>query len=115
MANTTRETEAIGDDQITDRYGVDTPMSPDGSDDSVPGTFLSGSSSLSVLPFCTSVSCYILLLLCVCFVSELEGSVPFVLLVSPTSGDSDYMSEGVTPTDGSSGSEASTGPSFPYS
>ena len=38
--------------------------------------------------------------------------MPFVLVVSPTSGDSDYMSEGVTPTDGSSGSDASTGTIF---
>ena len=40
VANTTREIEAIGDDQITYRYGVDTPMSPDDSDDSMPGMFL---------------------------------------------------------------------------
>ena len=33
------DTEALGDDQIAYRYGVDTPMSPDDSDDSSPGMF----------------------------------------------------------------------------
>ena len=44
-------------------------------------------------------------------VSELEGSVPIALIVSTTSGDSDYMSEGLTPAGGSSGSEESMGAS----
>ena len=56
-----------------------------------------------------SVPCSFLLLLCFCLISELEGSVPIALLVSSTSGDSDYMSDGVTPAGGSSGSEANTG------
>ena len=37
--------------------------------------------------------------------------MPIALLVSTTSGDSDYMSEGVTPAGGSSGSEESMGAS----
>ena len=49
-------------------------------------------------------------MLCFSFFSELEGSVPVALVVSTTSsGDSDYMSDGVTPVGSSSGPDASTG------
>ena len=37
-----RDTEALGDDQIAYRYGVDTPMSPDCSDDSSSGMLVFG-------------------------------------------------------------------------
>ena len=48
-------------------------------------------------------------MLCFSFFSELEGSVPVALVVSATSsGDSDYMSDGVTPVGSSSGPVAST-------
>ena len=49
VANTTRESEAIGDDQIAYRYGVDTPMSPDGSDGGMPGISILVSFLLCVL------------------------------------------------------------------
>ena len=48
-------------------------------------------------------------MLCISLFSELEGSVPVALLVSTTSVDSDYMSEGVTPAGNSSGPDASIG------
>ena len=39
VANTTRELEAVGAGQIAYRYGVDTPLSPDDTDESMPGMF----------------------------------------------------------------------------
>ena len=37
VANTTRDLESVGSDHIAYRYGVDTPLSPDVSADSMPG------------------------------------------------------------------------------
>ena len=64
--------------------------------------------SISFFKF-VSVPYSFFLVLCFSLISGLEGSVPVALLVSTTSGDSDYMSDGVTPAGSSSGPDASIG------
>ena len=117
VANTTRDLESVGSDRIAYRYGVDTPISPDVSSDSMPGMlfvcflFLIYCSSFFPLP---SVMISFLTLIYFLF-SEHEGSMPFALVVSATSsGDSDYMSDGVTPMGNSSGPDASSGTGIPF-
>ena len=60
VANTTRELEAVGAGQIAYRYGVDTPLSPDDTDDSMPGMF--PFPSLLTLFLSSGLPCLILLL-----------------------------------------------------
>ena len=111
VANTTRDQESVDSDHIAYRYGVDTPICPDVSSDSLHGLFF-----VCFLPTFPLPSVMLSFLTLIYFpFSEHEGSMPFALVVSATSsGDSDYMSDGVNPVSNSSGPNASSGSGIPF-